>query len=310
MKFSISILAVIIAACIYGSLGHDVYHQPWFLILAIILCINMFLCSVSRFPRVLRAFKAGNCKRISIWGSWICHLGILLIIVGFALGQFLTEEYVVYGIPGSTQQIPGTEYFLTIDSFNVDLRDDFTVNQYTAELTMTNKSGEKLSGSSSVNHPMQAFGYSLYQDSMGWATYVDIYKDEALIDTDLICGGEYTYPLDNPHLVLMFNKFYPDFEDQGNGNYISKTPLLNNPKYLYSIYYQNQMLGMNFAKPGSVIKADQYAFVMRSPVQYTLIVINRDPTAIFVGIAASLILVGVFMAFYLKSYEEKKYGKA
>jgi len=308
MKFCIFILAVMILACIWGSLGHDVYHEVWFLILAAILCINMILCSITRFPKVLKAFKLGGCKRISIWGSWLVHLGILLVIVGFALGQQLTEEYEVYGIAGSTQTIPGTSYTLTIDSFDIDLRDDFTVEQYTADLTMTNENGEKVSGSASVNHPMEAFGFSLYQDSTGWANYVDIYKDGTLIDTDLICGGEYTYPIDNPSLILLFNKFYPDFASDGNGSYYTKTPLLNNPRSLYSIYYKNEMAGMNFAQMGQMIEAEPYGFVMRDPVEYTLIVINRDPTAIFVGIAALFILVGVFMAFYLKPYEEKKYA--
>lgn len=306
MKFCIIILAVMIAACIWGSLGHDVYHQTWFLVLAAVLCINMILCSITRFPKVLKAFKLT--KKYSIWGSWLVHLGILLVIVGFALGQQLTEEYEVYGIPGSTQTIPGTEYSLTIDSFDISLRDDFTVEQYTAGLTMTNAAGEKVSGEASVNHPMEAFGYSLYQDSTGWANYVDIYKDGTLIDTDLICGGEYTYPIDNPSLVLYFNKFYPDFVDMGDGSYYTKTPLLNNPRSLYSIYYQQQLAGMNFAEMGKMIEVDPYGFVMRDPVEYTLIVINRDPTALFVGIASALILIGVFMAFYLKPYEEKKHA--
>jgi len=306
MKFCIAILAVLIAACVYGSLGHDVYNKAWFLALAAVLCINMILCSITRFPKVLKAFKNMEHKKYSIWGSWLVHLGILLVIVGFVLGQRLTKEYEVYGIAGSSQPIPGTEYTLSIDSFDISLRDDFTVEQYTAGLTMTNGSGEKVSGTASVNHPMEAFGYSLYQDSTGWANYVDIYKDGQLIDTDLICGGEYTYPLDNPNLVLVLNKFYPDFVDDGQGNYYTKTPLLSNPRSLYSIYYQNQVMAMNFAEMGKKITVDAYDFVLRDPVEYTLIVINNDPTALFVGIASAFILVGLFMSFYLKPYEERK----
>ena len=308
MKFSVLILAVMIAACVYGSLGHDVYHKTWFLVMAIILCINMMLCSISRFPAVLKAFRVTGCKKFSVWGSWICHLGIFLVIIGFALGQQLAEEYEVYGIAGSSQVIPGTEYTLSIDSFDINMRDDFTVEQYIAGLTMTDGNGNKVSGTASVNHPMEAFGYSLYQDSTGWANYVDIYRDGQLQDTDLICVGEYTYPLDNPTIVLQLNRFYPDFVDGGQGNYYSKTPLLNNPMSLYSIYYQNQMLEMNFSDLKEPISVDNYEFMLHDPTEYTLIIINHDPTALFVGIAAGLVLIGVFMAFYLKPYEEKKYA--
>lgn len=66
------------------------------------------------------------------------------------------------------------------------------------------------------------------------------------------------------------------------------------------------MLAMNFAEMGKKITVDAYDFVLRDPVEYTLIVINNDPTALFVGIASAFILVGLFMSFYLKPYEERK----
>ncbi len=39
-------------------------------------------------------FAAGN--RAGFWGAWVCHLGILLMILGFALGQMTMKQYTVY----------------------------------------------------------------------------------------------------------------------------------------------------------------------------------------------------------------------
>ncbi|MCI7324669.1 cytochrome c biogenesis protein ResB, partial [bacterium] len=49
-------------------------------------------------------------SRFGVWGSWLCHLGMLLIMGGFALGGVLATEDTVYGIPGSKQPIGDTGY--------------------------------------------------------------------------------------------------------------------------------------------------------------------------------------------------------
>lgn len=241
-------------------------------------------------------------NRLGVWGSWLCHLGMLLLIIGFAAGQLLTKEYVVYGIPGSTQPIGDSGYALTIDDFTIDLRDDYTVEQYTAALTVTAPGGGTASGTASVNHPLSAFGYQLYQDSTGWANYVDITFQGGLIGQDLLCTGEYTAPATLPDLVLLLNAFYPDFV-MAEGGPATATPDLNNPYALYSLFYQNQMLAMDVTAMGAPITVDDYTFTLRDPVQYTLIVIRRDPTGLLVGLSALLILAGILLAFYFRPQE-------
>ena len=330
MPFSFVLLGIILAACVAGSiipqgqpaavyteqygesfakvilalkLDH-VFKSAWFLTLAALLCLNLILCSVSRFGTVFRIFKEK--KTYGIWGSWLVHLGLLLLIVSFTAGQFFAKEEVIYGIAGSTQPLGKTGLSVTIDSFDVALRDDFTVEQYTAGLTVTNAAGERLTGTASVNHPFDAFGYSFYQDSMGWASYVDIVKDQKIVKTDLICAGEYTTPDDLPALALLFNKFYPDFVQDSNGSIYSKTPLLNNPRCLYSIYYEGSPMAMNVAVPGEPIPVHNYTFILRDPTEYTLIVARSDPAAIFAGISAFIMLVGLVLSFYVRPFEEKR----
>lgn len=330
MPFSFALLVFILAACAAGSiipqgktLGYyfetygaskgglvvglrlnDVFHSVWFLVLAGLLCLNLILCSISRFGKVLAASR--KTKSAGIWGSWLTHLGLLFLIVSFAAGQFLAKEEVIYGIAGSTQPLGRTGLSITIDSFNVSLRDDFTVEQYTAGLTLTDSRGAKISGTASVNHPLDAFGYSFYQDSMGWASWVDIYRDGQLVKTDLICTGEYTTPDELPGLALFFNKFYPDFSLDENGNFTTKTPLLNNPQCLYGVFYDNSLISMNITKPGDPINVHGYTFVMRDPTEYTLIVARNDPAAPAAAVSALILVAGLVLAFYVRPFEEKR----
>ena len=306
MRFSFVLLFAIIAACIAGSVKPGVFTSWWFLLLAGLLCLNLILCSVSRFPAILKAWKASGKKSIGMWGSWITHLGMLLLITGFVAGQYTSKEESFYGIAGSSQPVGNSGLFAAIDSFEVKIREDNTVEQYTAGLTISNAGGISKSGSASVNHPFEAFGYSFYQDSMGWATYVDIYKSEQPVKTDLICAGEYTFPDDHPGLVLMFNKFYPDLEKSENGGYISKTPLMNNPHSLYTVYHNGSVLGMGLAAPGTPVDAGDYRFVMRDPVEYTLIVAKKDPTVWLVGTSAVVLLIGLFISFYIRLWENRR----
>ena len=301
MKFSMFLLLVIIGVCVAGSIvssPKEYFRKWWVIALAGILCLNLFLCSVRRLPVSVRNYKRAQKHRIGAFGSWLCHFGMLLIIIGFVAGDFLSKEYVVYGIPGSYQPAGDSGLWIAIDDFDVLLRDDYTVDQYVVSLTVTDEDGRTVSGEASVNHPLSAFGYELYQDSTGWANYVDIYKDEEPMRTDIVCVGEYTYPDDRPDLQVLFNKFYPDLAKAEDGSFYSQTPLLNNPHSLFTVYYQGNIIGMDFTGMGAPVYINEYTFVFRDPCEYTLIVIRRDPTALFVGAAALMMLAGIFLAFY------------
>ena len=121
---------------------------------------------------------------VGIWGAWVCHLGILLLILGFGLGQMTQQSFSVYGVPGQSKPIGETGLVLNIDDFTVGLRDDDTVEQYTADITVYNLTGHGEASKSarvSVNHPAALYGMKFYQNSTGWAARVNVQKSgEAL----------------------------------------------------------------------------------------------------------------------------------
>lgn len=243
-------------------------------------------------------------NKIGIWGAWLTHLGILIIIVGFALGQMYTAKYAVYGVPGEEKAIGDTPYMLHIDDFSIILRPDDTVEQYTASLTLTDmRTGESWSGQSSVNHPLDLQGYRLYQNSTGWAADVIIYKGEELLQTQTLCAGEYLTVKDMPELMVYFRAFYPDYTMDAGGMPATASDRIDNPGYLYMLYYNEQMLGMNVLQQDESITVSDYTILFTNPRSYTLIQIKHDPYTWLAGIGGGVLLIALFIAFYLRTEE-------
>lgn len=377
MRTAITILLVLIVACIAGSMipqgeleayytGYypgtagqlilflhlnDVFHSIWFVVLTILLCLNLLGCNLIRFPALIRQMKTGftaqkrvnssngefdakalekpeqlfqtlgfshvesglnsagrNYRyavrhKIGIWGAWLTHLGMLVIIIGFALGQMYTVKYVVYGVQGETLPVEGTSYAVTIDDFRVLLREDETVEQYISALTVTDTAtGESVTGETSVNHPMTAHHMKLYQNSTGWAAKVTVLKEDIILQQELLCAGEQLTVPDLPDLVLAFNAFYPDYA-LINGQPATVSTAMNNPGYLYTLYYQGRVMGMNVLTGEDRITVDAYTFIFSDPESYTLIQLKHDPYTWIAFLGAALILMALILAFYLRTEE-------
>ena len=246
--------------------------------------------------RVLYAVR----NRAGIWGAWVCHLGILLLILGFGLGQMTHQEYTVYGVPGQRLPVGDTGLSLTIEDFQVALREDDTVEQYTAQVALENPQGQVQRGTLSVNHPATLFGLRCYQNSTGWAARVRITEDGASLQDQVLCAGEGLRFQDKPELVLFFHAFYPDYVLIPGSGPATQSGKLNNPAYLYSLHYGEQMLGMNVLQNGEAITVDGYEVRFSEPQNYTLIQLKKDRFSWLALLGALVTLAGLVLAFYLQ----------
>ena len=243
-------------------------------------------------------------NRAGVWGAWLCHVGILIVIIGFGFGQMFKKEYFVYGVPGQSKQVGDTSDILTIDDFQILLRDDDTVEQYIAQITVHDaKSGREASGQISVNHPASIFGMKYYQNSTGWAADAVVLKNGTEIQRETICAGEYLEVEDKAGLVIMFSAFYPDYYLEPGSGPMSLSSSLNNPGYLYRAWYNDTMLGMNVLTGDDVITIDEYTIQFENPQSYTLIQIKKDPFAPAALAGGLVILAALFLAFYLQTQE-------
>ena len=249
--------------------------------------------------RILFASKNG----LGLWGPWVCHLGILLLIVGFSLGQALHREYVVYGVKGETKPIGDTGYALTIDDFQVKLRADDTVEQYEAAVTVfpQGEAGRGQSARLSVNHPASLFGMKLYQNSTGWAAALTVSKEGQVLEEQILCAGEGLQVQAVPGLVVYLNAFYPDFYLRPGYGPMTLSGALNNPAYLYSIYFQDAMVGMDYWQmEEGPIKVNDYEFTFHDPESYTLLEIKKDKFAWLTLMGGILVLLGLGLCFYVQ----------
>ncbi len=267
-----------------------------------------------RFFRALRLRAAGTLTRsgleasyarrgrIGVWGAWLVHVGILLVIAGFAAGRLTGLETYAYGVPGTVQHIEGTGFILSIDKFEAPLREDGTVEQYLASLTVRHPdTGKSVTGVSMVNHPMDAFGLRLYQDSTGWACEAAVFEGTTLLRQKTLYVGE-AITVAEPPLTLVFNAFYPDYALDAGGPK-TRSPRLDNPAALFSLYYGDRLVDMNVAGIGYGIAVDEYRFVLSEPRQYTLIKAVRDPATGVVAAGGLLMIAGLFLAFYVRPRE-------
>ena len=243
-------------------------------------------------------------NKAGIWGAWVCHLGMLVVILGFGLGQMYMKEYTVYGVPGQTKRVGDTPYELTIDTFETTLREDDTVEQYTSTLTMKDTAtGETASGEVKVNAPLSLFGMRLYQNSTGWAADMQVSKDGEVIQTTTLCAGESALVEDMPELIMTLAAFYPDYVVGADGMPESRSGSLVNPGYLYRLQYLDQVLGMKVLGQEEVITVDAYEIRFVDPQMYSLIQLKIDPFTKIAALGGLLVIVGLLLAFYLRTAE-------
>ena len=240
-------------------------------------------------------------NRAGLWGAWVCHLGILLLILGFALGQMTGQQFTLYALPGQTKPLGDTGLQVTVDDFRAELREDGSAEQFTAELTAKDPATDTEERAAvSVNAPATLYGYKFFQNSYGWGADVRITKDGQPLQTEAVCAGDFLAVKDKPELVIYFQAFYPDYVMvQGSGpSTLSMLP--NNPAYLYRVYYQKQLLGMNVLEGSEELTIDEYTVVFENPRNYTLLAVKRDHFTWLALIGGVITLLGLVLAFYLQ----------
>lgn len=240
-----------------------------------------------------------NKNKIGYLGSWLIHVGILAIIIFYGYGQYTFMDTAVYGIPGSVQEVEGTDYIMNINDFNIIYREDGSVQQYITDGTLTDKYGNQLvSGEIYVNNPMRYDGYIFYQHSTGWASEINVFKDEELLSEDVIYDGT-AYVNNDEFIAIQMHHFYPDFVATEMG-FASKSNEFNNPKILYSLFYGGQRVVMNIASPMEDIHWQNFTFSFNTPQRYTYLSVNKMNGKIGAMIGSIVIMIGLFLAFYMK----------
>ncbi len=239
--------------------------------------------------------------RAGFWGPWVCHLGILLLVLGFALSQGTMFQTTVYGLPGQTKALGETGLQVTVEEFRAEKNEDGSPAQFSANLTVADPAtGRQESGTTAVNAPASLFGYTFFQNSYGWGADIRVRKDGADLQTAPLCAGDFLPVQDKPDLVIYFQAFYPDYQLVEGYGPANLSENLNHPAYLYRVYYQSQLLGMNVLEAGEELTIDEYTVTFENPRYYSLLAVKRDRFSWLVLLGALVTLLGLVLAFYLR----------
>lgn len=236
-------------------------------------------------------------RRAGYFGSFIVHLGLLFVIVAFAAGKIFGYETYVRGISGDELIIEETAYHIDLKDFDIQYRSDYSIHQYISTVDYKNDLGEILeSGEISVNDPMRVKGYKVYQSGTGWMMNIVAYKQDQEIRRDRFYQSGILL-LEEDNLAIEFRDFYPDFL-LSDGKAYTKTPFLYNPRYLFTIYEDGKSVYMNVASIGETVTYKGVSFQAFEPKLYTVLMVVRDPGAVFAGIGGVMMLLGLLLTFY------------
>ena len=299
------------AAAVIFALGlDDIFHSWWFFLLFAVLCLDLFFCNITKLPALIKRAKAAARPKAGVFGPFVSHMGMLLLIIGFVLGQVTKEECTVYGFKGETKPVCETGIQVTIEDFEVSFNEDDSVNQYTVSLHASD--GEKsASGTASVNHPVKLLGYKFYQNSFGYTANARVAKGGELLEEGRILAGSGFRIPGNEKLSVVFNAFYPDYIFVDGSGPATKSGVMRNPGYLYTVYYGETVLGMNVLLSGEKIQIDDYEVFLEDPGYYTILQVKKDSFVWLVFLGGIILLAGLFLSFYvkplsLKNSEERK----
>ncbi len=224
-------------------------------------------------------------NRLGYWGAWVCHLGIVLIVLGYALGQMTLYSSYVYGTPGETLAIENTDCSVTVDDFTIERNADGFIQQYTTALTVTDGAGNRQSGTTGVNHPATLLGYKFYQQATGQTANVTLLLDGEPIATERVMIGDELTIGDIPGLVFVLQQF-----DTTHGVYYI-------PRYVNGAYAP---WDAETVAPDEPIDLAPFPYALRisEPID-TMLRVKKDSFAWLVLVGAVLCTLGLFFALYV-----------
>lgn len=243
--------------------------------------------------------------KIHIFGSWLTHLGILLIMAGVALGSLLLYSDYIIGVKGSSSEVPGTDYILTIEDYEITYKEDFVVDNYTTTVQIGNKQNTLKTENLiiQVNSPVTVHGYTYLQNSTGWAVEA-VFRE---LDTGNEIRREIVYPGssitdDQDAYTYRIVEVYPDFYKKDD-KAMTASPFPNNPVVYMAIYYYGGLYSATMKAVDVPIETDAYTITFENPQLFTVLQVTRDPAVYLVAAGSALILAGLALAFYVSVLE-------
>jgi cytochrome c biogenesis protein len=280
----------------------------------------------SRF-RNLRAKEAegveyfyGEKGRYSLFGVYLIHLSVLVILLGGLTGSFLGFEAYVNIVEGdqvSEVRLRNTgnpvelEFDVRCDRFVVEFYENGAPKEYRSDLTFLVDGTEADRQSALVNHPVQFRGITFYQASYGQvpAGRIHMRLSDGPLGTDglkIKVEPQTAVPLPGNQGYFEVLDARSDFMRMGPAVLVSLHPKDGEPKEIW-VFQNGEEIEKRF--PGFLSKFPKfnpsalkpYTFFLEDLESryYTGLQVNRDPGVPLVWAGCFLMVAGFMVAFFM-----------
>lgn len=238
---------------------------------------------------------------ISIWGSMVSHLGILIIFIGVLYGNFYGfKERNVSIIEGEIYHEPHFNFDVKLEDFSIEYDDKGRVKDYKSKLTVFESKKKILTKTIEVNDPLIYKGVKFYQSSYGTYPGLIIYqgKNKKVIgikEGDLITT-------DSNHTLFIHRITSETIGQQHSDNAQQSCPLT---KLMAQVFFNSDFKNnpenwekIGWLQEGKLVKFKDYNLILKS-IDVTVLEVKKDPGIWIVWTGFIIVTLGMFVAFYI-----------
>ncbi|QGG47764.1 cytochrome c biogenesis protein ResB [Heliorestis convoluta] len=253
-----------------------------------------------------KVFLHGDKGRYGIWGSFITHVSLLVILFGAVLGIYFGTEGRIAAEVGRTFSLhevyeltPDEDFKVRVDDFKTIYRDDGSVDAWVSTLTVIDEGQEVLTEEIRVNHPLNYKGYKFYQSFYGSYIPLRVASPGSPEGVEVTVTERDFVPVPGTNLGVWVAQYIPDFDP--NLGWVSKSPDPNNPRIIYVLYRGNQQIGIGAATIGEpeILVGGEGAVTFLDYKPYTGLSVRKDPGVGIVWLGCGLMILGLSLSFYV-----------
>ena len=312
--------------------GFDHMYATWYYVaLFAALCLNLLLCSVLRFGKVRGAKKAllarvqnakpqenmdaqkaeAACKKLGfkkvgeglytrrtlgLYGSFITHIGMLLLVIAAALVFSLESKEDQYVMVGDTMTL-SDGCTVKVNAFSME--NEAGQLDYISDITVTGKDGVAKDMTTTVNYPARFEDHTVYQQSYAFAGVLDVQTAVDAPAEQILLDGASFISLDGVNGVH-YMQVYGNHTVAPDGQIMpAKSMGMENPAYLVAIMTaEEQHMGLTL--PDETFEVAGVYYTFRQPASYPGLSVKTQPEWVIPVLYASfaVLVLGLYLCFF------------
>lgn len=281
-------------------------------------------------------------NRFSRWGPYVNHIGLIIFLIGGMLrlvpGMYVDEA--MWLRDGERKVIPGTdgEYYLENKQFVAEVyekgqehevfsdvleeKDGMIAKNFQTDAVLYKVKGDPLPGEEpeleevkeheiKVNHPLKFENFALYQvdyklnELSKMSFHLTNKQTQEQVGTVTIDLNDLqkVYQLENGYAVEL-EQYLPDFLIGEDGKPYSKSPVPNNPAFVFNMISPEKPAGeRSFVAILTTIEASdnttyKMSFAGEESVNATALTVRKDLTLPILGLGGLIFMIGVIQGAY------------